>query len=96
MEFLIVAYDGTDPEAKQRRLNARAAHIEGARRLKENGHFINGGAILDAAGNMIGSTLYMDFDSREELDDWLRSDPYTTGGVWVDVKVEPIRLVFRE
>jgi uncharacterized protein len=44
---------------------------------------------------MIGSTLYMEFPSREELDRWLRNDPYTTGGVWFNVKVENIRLAFR-
>jgi hypothetical protein len=95
MEFLVVAYDGTDSEAKTRRLNAREAHLKGAGQLKEQGHFIQGGAILDQNGEMVGSTLYMDFPSRTELDEWLRSDPYVTGGVWVNVKVEPIRLVFR-
>jgi uncharacterized protein YciI len=95
MEFLVVAYDGTDPGAGERRLKAREAHMDGARRLKDLGNFIQGGAILNEHGSMIGSTLYMDFPSRKELDDWLSSDPYSTGGVWVTVKVEPIRLVFR-
>jgi len=42
---------------------------------------------------MIGSTLYMNFESRAALDQWLQSDPYVTGGVWVDIEVKPIRLV---
>jgi uncharacterized protein YciI len=95
MEFLVVAYDGTDAGAKERRLKARSAHLDGVGCLKEKGHFINGGAILDPNGEMIGSTLYMEFPSRQEMDEWLKNDPYTTGGVWVDVKVEPIRLVAR-
>jgi len=95
MEFLVVAYDGSDAGAMDRRLKAREAHIEGARRLKSAGNFIAGGAILDDDGRMVGSTLYMDFPSRSEFDDWLARDPYVTGGVWVDVKVEPVRLVFR-
>ena len=96
MEFLVIAYDGKDPEAKQRRLHARPAHLEGVRTMKRDGTFINGGAILDDHGEMIGSTLYVDFASREELDRWLRSDPYVTGGVWIDIEVKPIRLALRE
>jgi len=95
MEFLIIAYDGKDTEAKQRRLRARPAHLDGVQVLKQNGSFINGGAILDDNGEMIGSTLYVDFPSREELDHWLHNDPYVTGGVWVDIEVKPIRLALR-
>jgi uncharacterized protein YciI len=39
--------------------------------------------------------LYVDFASREALDQWLKNDPYVIGGVWVDIEVKPIRLVFR-
>ncbi|MGE0822985.1 MAG: YciI family protein [Candidatus Binatia bacterium] len=95
MEFLVIAYDGKDPQAKERRLNARPAHLENVQRMKQEGSFINGGAILDDQGEMIGSTLYVDFPSRDALNYWLATDPYVTGGVWVDVKVKPIRLALR-
>lgn len=93
MEFLVMAYDGKDAEAQARRLLARPAHLDNIAVLKAAGAFVNGGAILDDQGNMIGSTLYMSFESREALDVWLQSDPYVTGGVWVDIEVTPIRLV---
>ena len=96
MEFLIIAYDGTDPDAPQRRLKVREAHIAGAKQMKEAGHFINGGAILNDQGEMIGSTLYMDFESREALEAWLANDPYTTGNVWQKVEILPIRLALRD
>lgn len=96
MEFLVIAYDGKDAEAKQRRLRARAAHLEGVQEMKREGSFINGGAILDENGEMIGSTLYVEFASREELNRWLSADPYVTGGVWVDIEVKPIRLALRK
>ena len=95
MEFLVIAYDGTDPEAKARRLRVREAHLSGVRDMKEAGTFINGGAILNESGEMIGSTLYLDFPSRDALDEWLAGDPYVTGGVWVNIEVRPIRLAFR-
>lgn len=64
--------------------------------MKQAGIFINGGAILDDKGEMIGSTLYVAFASKEDLDRWLKSDPYVTEGVWVDIGVKPIRLALRE
>ena len=95
MQFMITAYDGTDENALERRMSVREAHIEGAKVLKEAGNMIAGGAILDEAEQMIGSTVYVDFDSREELDQWLANDPYVTGNVWQDIAVLPIRLAIK-
>ena len=92
MQFMIVAYDGTDEGALNRRLAVRDSHIAGAIALKNKGNLIAGGAILDDAGRMIGSTTYVDFESRAELDAWLERDPYVTGDVWRDITVTPIRL----
>ncbi|MDO7565736.1 MAG: YciI family protein, partial [OM182 bacterium] len=60
--------------------------------LKNKGNLIAGGAILDDAGSMIGSTTYVEFESRAELDAWLERDPYVTGDVWRDITITPIRL----
>ncbi|MCG8414370.1 MAG: YciI family protein [Pseudomonadales bacterium] len=95
MEFLVTAYDGTDDEAPARRAAARPAHIEGAQTLKNDGHVLIGGAILDDAGNMIGSSLVVEFDDRAALDDWLNNDPYVTGGVWQDITVLPFRTAVK-
>ncbi len=92
MQYMIVAYDGTDPEALERRLAVREAHLKGAIALKESGNLIAGGAILNDAGQMIGSTTYVEFESREALDAWLVQDPYVTGDVWRDITITPIRL----
>jgi len=55
MEFLVIAYDGKDPQAKERRLRARPAHLENVRAMKQAGSFINGGAILDVQHAFGGS-----------------------------------------
>jgi uncharacterized protein YciI len=91
MQFVILAFDGKDPDAPARRTAARPAHLENARKLKVSGNFLEGGAILNDAGEMAGSMLVMEFGSREELDSWLRDDPYTTGDVWREVQVLPYR-----
>lgn len=93
MEFLIIAYDGKDPDALNRRMKVREAHLRYARIMKEQGHFIEGGAILDEEGKMIGSTLLLRFESRKALDQWLNNDPYKLGNVWLKVEVRPIKLV---
>ncbi len=93
MQFLIVAYDAKDPKANARRMAVRPEHIQRIQAYVDSGEFINGGAILNESGKMIGSTLYMEFDSRTELDKWLTSDPYYTQGVWVDIDIKPIALV---
>jgi len=92
MQFMIVAYDGLDEGALNRRLAARESHIAGAIALKNAGHLIAGGAILDDAERMIGSTIYVDFASRADLDDRLQQDPYVIGDVWRAITISPIRL----
>lgn len=91
MQFLVTAYDGTDPEAPARRQAAREAHLAGARRLTREGRILVGGAILDDAGEMIGSCCVVDFPSRADVDAWLQTDPYVTGGVWQKIDVLPFR-----
>jgi uncharacterized protein YciI len=92
MQWLIVARDGEDAGAEARRLAARPAHLENAARLQARGHLLLGGALVDDAGRMIGSACVAQFATRAELDDWLRTDPYVTGGVWQDIEVMPYRV----
>ena len=42
---------------------------------------------------MISSFQVMEFDSREKLDAYLKSEPYITGNVWQDVKIESCNVV---
>lgn len=91
MQFLVMAYDGTDAEAPNRRISMRQAHLKGVRSMKESENFLEGGAILDDAGAMIGSAMIVEFSSRDECDAWIASDPYTVGKVWDKVDVKPFR-----
>jgi uncharacterized protein YciI len=91
MQFIVLAYDGTDSDAPERRLAARQAHLDAARSMKAAGHFLEGGALLNDDGQMVGSMLVMEFRTREELDQWLAGDPYVTGDVWKNISVLPYR-----
>ena len=92
-QFVVIAYDGTDADALNRRMNAREAHLENIRTMKAEGSFIEGGAILNDNGQMIGSVVFVSFTSRQELDTWLAADPYVTGNVWQKIEVKPFRCV---
>jgi uncharacterized protein YciI len=92
MQFLLVAYDGTDPGAMQRRLKVREKHLEKIAGLKKSGEFIFGGAILDDDGKMIGSMIVYDFPDRKSLDLALNEEPYIIGKVWEKIEIKPFRL----
>jgi uncharacterized protein YciI len=92
-QYVIIAYDGTDAQAVDRRMAARPAHLENTRKLKADGHFIEGGAMLDDQGRMTGSVVIVTFASRQELDHWLNNDPYVTGNVWQKIEINLFRCV---
>jgi len=93
VQFVVTALDYTDDDALNRRMANREQHLASVRKLIADGHFLSGGAILDDAGKMIGSTLHMEFPTREALNAQLRNDPYVVGKVWETIDVRQVRLV---
>jgi uncharacterized protein YciI len=91
MRFVVMAWDGDDPDAKERRAAVRPVHLENIQPFVDDGHVLVGGAMLDDQGDMIGSTLVVEFESRADLDAWITADPYVTGGVWDQVEVHAFR-----
>jgi uncharacterized protein YciI len=91
MQFLVIARDGTDPEAPARRMKVREAHLANMSRLKAAGNYLIGGAILDDAGNMIGSGMVFEFPDRKALDETLAGDPYMKEKVWQNIDIKPYR-----
>ena len=91
-QYLITAYDGTDGNALERRMSIRPYHLEGAKKLKENGNFIIGGAMLNDEGKMIGSTMILQFESAAELQNWIDNEPYIQQKVWEKFEVQSFRV----
>lgn len=92
MQFLLIAYDGTDQEAPGRRAAVRPEHLWKIKVLKERGEFLFGGAILDNNGNMIGSMILYEMPDRQTLDERLKDEPYVYGDVWKKIEIVPFRL----
>jgi uncharacterized protein YciI len=91
MQFLLIAYDGTDEGALERRMKVREDHLNKVAGLKKVGEFLFGGAILDDGGKMIGSMIVYEFSDRQSLDAMLKEEPYITGDVWRKVDIQPFR-----
>lgn len=92
MQFILIAYDGTDPGALDRRMKVRQEHLDKIEVLKKTGEFIAGGAILDDTGKMTGSMIVYEFPDRNSLDEALQDEPYFTKGVWQKVEIRPFRM----
>ena len=91
-QYLIIAYDGSDNEAPDRRKTVRPAHLAGAKKLKILNQFITGGAILDEYNNMRGSVMIVQFENDEAFKEWYDNEPYITHGVWKTIDVKPFRV----
>jgi uncharacterized protein len=92
MQFILIAYDRTDPGAPERRMSVRKEHLDKIAVLKRSGEFICGGAILDKNEKMIGSMILYEFSDRAALDNRLKDEPYITSGVWEKIEIQPFRL----
>lgn len=90
-QYVITAYDFTDADAQQRRVNVRPHHLDKVRELKENNNYIAGGAILNAEEQMIGSVMIVQFENDEQMEAWKNNDPYVTERVWETIDVKPFR-----
>ena len=91
MQFIIKAYDGEGMLDK--RMEIRPRHLEGIERIKE--HVICAGGLLDDEGKMKGSVLIMEYENREQLDEYLANEPYVQENVWQKIEVERMNVVIR-
>jgi uncharacterized protein YciI len=88
MQFVVIAYDGTDEAALERRLAVREAHLALAKEMFDAGRWLYACGILDDNGQMIGSMIVCDFASRDEMEQhWLKQEPYILGNVWQTINI---------
>lgn len=91
MLYIVLAHDGTDPEAPARRQRVRERHLEAAAPAVASGMLQLGGAILDADGGMIGSMLMVEAESEADVRAFVERDVYTREGVWRSVSIYPFK-----
>jgi len=91
-QYIVYAWDGTDEQALERRMKARPAHFDNSLRIKANGNFVLGGAMLNDEGKMIGSTMVVQFETKDQLQQWMDTEPYITGKVWEKIDIRPFKV----
>lgn len=91
-QYVIIARDGNDPDALQRRMEARPNHLAGAAALKANNQYVMGGAFLNEAGQMEGSVMIVQFETEADFNHWYSNEPYIISGVWKTIEVKPFRV----
>lgn len=89
MQFIVKAYDG--PDMLDKRIAVRSRHLEGVKKL--GNQIICAGGILDEDGKMNGSVLVMEFEGKDELENYLNNEPYVVEGVWQKIEVETMNVV---
>ena len=91
MLYIVIAKDGTDEGALERRHKVRDAHLDAIKPAVESGFVQLGGALLDDKGDMMGSVMLLNADSEEEARAFVENDLYTTGGVWQTFELYPFK-----
>ncbi|MBP5979403.1 MAG: hypothetical protein KA748_04290 [Halomonas sp.] len=91
-QYAVVAYDYTDEGALDRRIACRQNHLDGLRRLYQQGSFISGGVVLSDDGKMIGSNAHFQFINRDALQAWLEQEPYVTQKVWEHIDIREVKF----
>ena len=89
MQFIVKAYDGEG--MLEKRMEVRPRHLEGMSKMSD--HIICAGGLLDDEGKMKGSALVLEFDSREELDDYIANEPYVIEKVWEKIEIDVMNVV---
>ena len=89
----------TDHEGTlEKRLAVRPQHLARLEQLDAEGRLIVAGAMPkdrnDPTAGFYGSTMILDFDSREALDEWLKDEPFVKEGVYSHVDVKPFNKAF--
>ncbi|QDF29939.1 YciI family protein [Halarcobacter anaerophilus] len=92
MQYLVIAYDNEG--ALEKRIEVRDAHVEGTRKLMAEGKIIDAGALTEE-DQMVGSTLFVDFENDDEINNWLENEPYVVNGVWNmdEFQIVPVKLL---
>jgi uncharacterized protein len=91
---------GTDvADSLERRLGARAAHLDRLRLLRDEGRLLLAGPFPAVDSNdpgpagFTGSLIVAEFDSLSDAEHWAKADPYIEAGVYASVTVKPFRKV---
>ena len=92
MQYLVIAYDYDG--ALEKRLEVRDEHVKSTKELMAKGNIINAAALIED-DKMVGSTLFVEFENDDKLEEWLENEPYVKAKVWnyEEIQIVPVKLL---
>ncbi len=87
MPYLVIGKDVSD--GGLRRKEHRAAHLENLRKLKSEGKIAVAAGLLSDENMLDGSATFFTVDTKEEVEEMLKSEPYVLGNVWETIEIIP-------
>ena len=94
--FVLTCTDHED--SLEKRLAIRPQHVERLQQLDDAGRLIAAGAHPkdpnDPQAGFLGSTIIVEFDSREALDAWLLDEPFLKHGIYASIEIKPFNKAF--
>ena len=89
----------TDKEGTlEKRLATRPQHLARLQKLDDEGRLVTAGAHPKDPNNpqagFWGSTMIVEFDSREALDAWILEEPFLKEGIYTHIDVKPFNKAF--
>jgi uncharacterized protein YciI len=92
MGYAIIAWDGEDEGALERRMAARARHMAVITEWAADGRLALGVPLFTADWKPAGSLMLLEVPDRAGLDAYLAAEPFAAGGVWKRVETHPFRI----
>ena len=92
MGYAIVAWDGEDEAALDRRMAARGRHMAVITEWAADGRLALGVPLFTPDWKPAGSLMLLEVPDRAGLDAYLASEPFAAGGVWQRIEVHPFRI----
>mgnify|MGYP006348472943 FL=1 len=94
--FVLTCTDHED--SLEKRLAIRPQHVERLQQLDDAGRLIAAGAHPkdpnDPQAGFLGSTIIVEFDSREALDAWILDGPFLKHGIYASIEIKPFNKAF--
>ena len=88
MRYALICID--KPNALQTRVENRSAHLE---HISSSGVVEQAGPFIDAAGQMCGSLIILNVETRDEAVAWAAADPYGKAGLFTSVMIQEWKRV---
>lgn len=91
MGYVIIAWDGTDKDALDRRMAVRDRHLAVITRWAKEGKLQLGFPTFRADGSVAGSIMFLDED-EVGAKEYLAEEPFAREGVWQSYQARPFRI----